>query len=118
MKNESFFKIYDWMIQDLKLTGNELLVYAIIFDCQERFKNANPSVAQISSRIGTSRATTLRLISTLENRKLIKKINAIGKNSTYSISFQNGEGNQSQSDTSDQYQNETGVQNDTSSYLF
>ena len=114
MKNESFFKIYDWMIQDLKLTGNELLVYAIIFDCQERFKNANPSVNQISSRIGTSRSTTMRLLSSLENRKLIKIASIIGKNSTYSISSQNEVANQYQNDTSDPCQNETGVQNDTS----
>lgn len=82
---ESFFKVFDWMYQRLGLTGYELLVYAVIYDCDNRFKQANPSLDQISARIGIARRTLQGILYTFEKRKLIVVERAPGRTSTYSI---------------------------------
>lgn len=82
---ESFFKVFDWMYQRLGLTGYELLVYAVIYDCDNRFQQANPSLDQISARIGIARRTLQGILYTFEKRKLIVVERAPGRTSTYSI---------------------------------
>lgn len=87
--SESFFRVFDWMYQRLGLTGNELLVFAVIYDCDKRFQQANPSLDQISARTGVQERTLLRALQTLENRKLINVLRAPGKTSIYSINESN-----------------------------
>ena len=83
--NESFFRVFDWMYQRLGLTGNELLVFAVIYDCDKRFQQANPSLDQISARIGIARRTLQVILNTFEKRKLIVVERAPGRTSTYSV---------------------------------
>ena len=83
--NESFFRVFDWMFQKLGLTGNELLVFAVIFDCTRRFNNANPSSEQILARSGVESRTLRRILRKFEMRKLVNVERVPGRTSTYSI---------------------------------
>ena len=83
--SESFFRVFDWMYQRLGLTGNELLVFAVIYDCDKRFQQANPSLDQISARIGIARRTLQGILNTFEKRKLVVVERAPGRTSTYSV---------------------------------
>ena len=83
--NESFFRVFDWMFQKLGLTGNELLVFAVIFDCTRRFNNANPSSDQILARCGVESRTLRRILGTFAKRKLVNVERVPGRTSAYSI---------------------------------
>ena len=61
VKNENYYTIFGWMLNELKLSGIDLIVYAIIYsfsqDGESEFKG---SVAYISDFTGGS-AKTIRL---------------------------------------------------------
>ena len=74
MKNENFITVQGWMINELKLSGNELILYALIYgfsqDGKSRFKGAMQYLAD-SLRI--SKWSTLRLLKELVKKDYIKK---------------------------------------------
>ena len=83
--SESFFKVYDWMVQELGLAGNELLTFAVIYDYSTRFNNVHPSQDNLSARTGANRRTIIRVLQTLKDRKLVTAIKVNGTASEYTI---------------------------------
>jgi len=90
MKNNSYFLVQGWMINELNLKGNELLVFAIIFgfskDNQSKFEG---SLKYLSKSTGASRSTVLKTLSSLLEKELIVKENLIVNNITFCKYSQN-----------------------------
>lgn len=70
----AYIVIQDWMISDLQLKGNELLMYALIYgfsqDGESEFKG---SLKYISKFLGVSKSTAQRNLENLANRGVIEK---------------------------------------------
>ena len=68
-----YFKIYDWMIEDLHLRGAELLVFAYLYMWSENGKDCTLTQGQIADKIGISRQA---YISALD--RVVKKLDNVG----------------------------------------
>lgn len=81
---ESFITIQGWMATDLKLSGNELLVYALIYgfsqDGESEFRG---SINYICGWLNCSRPTAIKTLSNLVDRGLISKRVKIENNVTF-----------------------------------
>lgn len=64
-----YFKIYDWMIEDLHLRGAELLVFAYLYSWIENGKDCTETQGQIADKLSISRQA---YISALE--RVVKKL--------------------------------------------
>ena len=77
LKDDSNFQIYGWMSTKLKLKGNELLIYAIIYSFS-RNNNGNgvfnASTSYISEWTGLVRKNIINCLSKLVEKKLIIKL--------------------------------------------
>lgn len=75
MKNENYYTIQGWMVNELKLTGNELICYAIIYGfCQDSVSYFNGNAKYISECVGCARDSALRLLKRLVDKNLVVKI--------------------------------------------
>ena len=76
VKDDSNFQIYGWMVTQLKLKGNELLIYAIIYSfSQNNDGNGifNASTAYLCEWTGLSQRAVINcLIRLIENNLIIK----------------------------------------------
>jgi DNA-binding MarR family transcriptional regulator len=74
MKDENYIVIQGWMVNQLKLSGNELMVYAIIYgfsqDKESRFKG---SAKYIADSLCITRQAVLTNLKLLINKGFIKK---------------------------------------------
>lgn len=74
IKNDNFFIVYAWMINELQLSGNELLLFALIFGL---FTNKGVgyfgSLKYLGLRLGVSRRTIITLLTKLQEKGHIKK---------------------------------------------
>lgn len=52
-----YFKIYDWMLEDLHLKGAELLVFAYLYMWSENGKECTQTQGQIADKLGIGRRT-------------------------------------------------------------
>jgi hypothetical protein len=90
MKSSSFYVIQGWMVNELGLKGNELLVFAIIYgyskDGQGKFDG---SLKYLSDATGSSRGTIINSLSSLIEKEFILKENYILNNITFCRYFQN-----------------------------
>lgn len=75
-----YFKIYDWMLEDLHLKGAELLVFAYLYMWSENEKECTQTQGQIADKLGISRQSYIaalnRVVKKLDNadvKKLDKK---------------------------------------------
>ena len=74
MKNENFITIQGWMINDLKLTSNELLLFAFIYGfSQNRENKFQGSLNYIAETLSISKVTTLNILKKLIKRQLLIK---------------------------------------------
>lgn len=72
--DNNYIQIEGWMINKLNLSGNELLVYALIYGfSQDGVSRFCGSVAYITEWVGTSRVTVFTTLKKLEEKKLITK---------------------------------------------
>jgi len=70
-----YIVINTWMVTELGLSGNDLLIFAIVYGFSRDKKSAfYGSFNTIANTIGTSRRTVIRVVEGLEKRGLIKKI--------------------------------------------
>jgi hypothetical protein len=90
MKSSSYYVIQGWMINELQLKGNELLVFAIIYgfskDGQGKFDG---SIKYLSDATGASRTTTIKTLHSLIEKELILKENFVVNNIQFCKYFQN-----------------------------
>jgi len=87
ISNNNYITIQGWMVNDLQLTGNELLLYALIYGfTQDEKTEYSASIHYMTGWLGVSKNTILRLLITLEDKNLIFRITENGKMNRYKIS--------------------------------
>jgi len=83
MKDHNFFTVQGWMVNKLKLEGNELMTYAIIFGyCQEDPVNDayRGSGKYIADSLLISRRTVTTVFESLVKKGYIKKVDIFERN--------------------------------------
>lgn len=107
MLESKYIVIQGFMIESLKLKGNELLAYALIYGFTMDKKPKPISLSYIAKWLSSTRTTTAKTIKSLETKKLISKSQRKGKHgaeNTYkTTSLENGlvrQNNQSKNYTS------------------
>jgi len=74
MKKENFIHIGAWMVENLKLSWNELLIYAIIYGFSQDGRNCyNGSQNYLAKWIGSTRWTAVNILNKLVKKWLIEK---------------------------------------------
>ena len=74
MKDENYIVIQGWMISKLKLTGNELVLFALIYGFSQDGKSQyKGSLSYISQAMQVSKRTVIRLKNSLISRQFIIK---------------------------------------------
>lgn len=82
IKNDNYIQILGWMINELDLKGNELLVYALIHGfCQDGKSVFKGSLNYIMSWLNISKPTCIATIQSLIDKGLIVKTVIYNKNS-------------------------------------
>lgn len=78
MKNEDFILVQGWMINELHLKGNELLVFAIIFGYSKDGEHYfHGSLNYMADTIGSTKKTIISVLQSLEEQGLILKRESI-----------------------------------------
>ena len=79
--DNSYFIVYDFMVDELKLSGATLLVYALIYSFTNAESECYGSLEYIAERVGASRTTVYRSLKELTRKNYIIKGKAerIGK---------------------------------------
>lgn len=73
--SRNYITIQGWMAEDLHLSGNELLCYALIYGfSQDKDSVFFGSLSYISKWVGCSRRGTINIINRLQEKNLISKI--------------------------------------------
>ena len=75
-----YFKIYDWMIEDLHLKGAELLVFAYLYSWMENGKDCTETSDDIIKKLGISRG-----IYFAAHKSIVQKLYLECKNCTYKV---------------------------------
>lgn len=74
IKNENYIQISGWMINELKLKGTELLIYALIYGFSQDGKSAfSGSISYIMEWTNSSNRTVISALQSLCEKKLIQK---------------------------------------------
>ena len=74
IKNENYVNIAGWMIRELNLKGNELIIYAIIYGfTQAENQVFNGSLEYLSQWTNSSKQTVLTNLKSLLDKGLIVK---------------------------------------------
>ena len=75
MRNENYILIQAWMITDLKLSGNELLLYALIYGfCQDGESCFNGSLSYMMEWLNLSKQALIDVINRLISKNLLSKV--------------------------------------------
>ena len=74
MKKNGFFIIERFMVDDLKLKGNELIIYGIIYGFSKNNSSFEGSLNYLAGWIGSSKQTVITVIKSLMNKGLIQKV--------------------------------------------
>lgn len=83
---ERYINIQEFMVRDLGLKGNELLIYAIIYGfCQDDSSNYRAGNNYISAWLKISQRTVVSIINSLMNKKLIIQNKETNNACTYEI---------------------------------
>ena len=74
MQNQNYINIQGWMINNLELKGNELILYAIIYGfSQDGITKYRGSIWYIMDALKLSNKGVINILKRLEKKKLIKK---------------------------------------------
>lgn len=68
-----YFIVYDWMVKDLRLSGNELNIYAIIDYLTYGKTYAKVELSYLCEHSGAIKNTVLSCLKKLQDKKLIEK---------------------------------------------
>ena len=72
MKNENYYTVQGWMVNELHLSGNELICYAIIYGfCQDQEIEFNGKATYVADWIGCTREYALKILKNLTDKGLI-----------------------------------------------
>lgn len=71
---ENFITIQGWMVTELGLSGNELIVFSLVFGfCQDGETEFRGSLRYISTWLNCSKSTAIRVLDGLVKKELLKK---------------------------------------------
>ena len=85
----NYITIQGWMRTDLKLSGNELIVYAIIYGFSQNKQGEFTGSAQyLADWAGCTRRTVMTILNQLVEAKLISKTELILNNNEKRVSYQ------------------------------
>ena len=85
----NYITIQRWMRTDLKLSGNELIVYAIIYGFSQNKQGEFTGSAQyLADWVGCTRRTVMTILSRLVEEKLITKTEIVLNNNVTRVSYQ------------------------------
>lgn len=73
MKNNNYITIQGWMVNDLKLSGNDLICYAIIYGFSQDDNYWEGSQSYLSEWMGISRRCTIDILNRLTQKGYIDK---------------------------------------------
>lgn len=74
LKNENYIQISGWMINILKLSGNELMTFALIYGfSQDEESEFTGSINYVKAWLNCSRPTAMKALSGLVEKKLVIK---------------------------------------------
>lgn len=73
MKNENYITIQGWMVNELKLTGNDLICYALIYGFTQNGDYWEKSAKYISDWVGVSHRAVVDILNRLIDRGLLDK---------------------------------------------
>ena len=79
VKNSNYFVIQGWMINELKLKGNELIIYAIIYGFSQDGSQYTGSLQYIAEWANISKRSVISTIQKLINLGFIEKIGSTNK---------------------------------------
>ena len=85
----TYITIQGWMRTDLNLSGNELIVYAIIYGFSQNKQGEFTGSAQyLADWVGCTRRTVMTILNKLVEEKLISKTELILNNNEKRVSYQ------------------------------
>ena len=85
----NYITIQGWMRTDLNLSGNELIVYAIIYGFSQNEQGEFTGSAQyLADWVGCTRRTIMTILNKLVEEKLISKTELILNNNEKGVSYQ------------------------------
>lgn len=85
----NYITIQGWMRTDLKLSGNELIVYAIIYGfSQNKQGTFTGSLQYLADWVGCSKRTVMRTLNRLVEEKFITKTETVLNNNEKRVSYQ------------------------------
>ena len=85
----TYITIQGWMRTDLKLSGNELIVYAIIYGfSQNKQGEFNGSAQYLADWVGCTRRTVMTILNKLVENNFIRKTELILNNNEKRVSYQ------------------------------
>lgn len=73
MKNENYITIQGWMVNELKLNGNDLICYALIYGFTQNGDYWEKSAKYISDWLGVSHRAVVDILNRLIDKKLLDK---------------------------------------------
>ena len=74
MNNENYYVVQGWMIRELKLSGNELLTYAVIYGFSQNEGNVFSGTLEYLCRaVGFSKPSAINCLQKLQEKGLIFK---------------------------------------------
>ena len=89
INERNFITLEGWMRTDLKLSGNELIVYAIIYGFSQNKQGEFTGSAQyLADWVGCTRRTVMTILNKLLEAKLISKTEPILNNNEKRVSYQ------------------------------
>lgn len=73
-KSENYIQIQGWMVTELKLSGNELVTYALIYGfSQDEESVFSGSISYLCSALNCTKPTARRVLNSLVNKNLLEK---------------------------------------------
>lgn len=78
--DENYITIQGWMITRMKLSGNELICYALIFGFCQNKGAYNGSLAYLSEALNMSRSGTINILRKLMSKQYIEKVDEYENN--------------------------------------
>ena len=76
----SYYIVYDFMVEELKLNGTALMVYALIYSFTNAGSECYGSMQYIAERVGASRVTVYRALKELVEKNYVIKRRSEGTN--------------------------------------